>query len=317
MQKMKREYNLLFDYSFRSANEIDENHSVWKIHGRTNKPVDYYGNKEIHDFKGLITAERISLDLEHCLDKVVGYADNIEVVDNELIMDGHVFRDLESGETVYKMLKNGVPLQASVTFSVEQKEDVKKGKSAFVNGKTVFGPITIYRRWKLESIAICRYGADDSTFVSQFHRGEEMPTKTEFSDAENSEEKKEKLNDVPEKDTPETSDETSSDDLATKVAALEETVGKLAETVAGLVQNANEQLSAADQPGQTEDKPEKKEEEDGKNEMSRKIDCLSNKIDKALNAFSTALGAEPEQTELKKMYSSPFDELADIERSKL
>ena len=51
--------------------------------------------------------------------------------------------------------------------------------------------------------------------------------------------------------------------------------------------------------------------------MSRKIDCLSNKIDKALNAFSTALGAEPEQTELKKMYSSPFDELADIERAKL
>ncbi len=315
MQEMKREYNLLFDYNFRPANERDENHSVWKIHGRTNKPIVFHGNREIHDFNGLIADERISLDLEHCLDKVVGYADNIEVIDNELVMDGHVFRDLESGETVYKMLTHGVPLQASVTFSVEQKEDVKKGKNAIVNGQAVFGPITIYRRWKLESIAICRYGADDSTFVSQFHRGEEMPKKTEFSDAENSdEEKKENLNDDAQTSQEET--ETSADDLAAKIAALEETVAKLAETVNGLVQKANEQLSAADQPGQTEDKPDKSDDE--KSKMSKEIENLSNKMDKVLNAFSAAMGAEPEKTELnKKMYSSPLEELADIERKKL
>ncbi|MGO8748330.1 MAG: hypothetical protein ACLQNE_20340 [Thermoguttaceae bacterium] len=134
---------------------------------RSSKPIDhFYWGQCVHDMTGLEHKQKIPLDYMHG-DDVVGYADKFDVDKEGLTIGGFLTPsrdDDRAAEILYKA-KAGVPWEGSVNFDGGNLkiEQLKQGQTAQVNGYTMQGPGTIFRKWTLRGAAVCPYGADPDT----------------------------------------------------------------------------------------------------------------------------------------------------------
>lgn len=128
----------------------------------------WYFGRTVHDFAGMkTTGPTLPLDYCHHCDEVVGFSDKQDVSTGELVMSGQLVpftADDRASEIIHKS-RNKVPYQASVTFDSGNLviEEVPAGMSATVNGRTIEGPLTIFRQWQLRGCAVCPYGMDANT----------------------------------------------------------------------------------------------------------------------------------------------------------
>lgn len=123
----------------------------------------------IHDFAGMDAGKRITVDYCHDPKEVIGFAAGFDASSGELVLTG-ALTPTAAGDRALEIVnkhKAGVPYQASILMGDDGLviEEVGAGATAFVNGQNVEGPMTIFRKWRLNGVAICPYGADSNTAI--------------------------------------------------------------------------------------------------------------------------------------------------------
>ncbi|MDO4574251.1 MAG: hypothetical protein Q4D98_03455 [Planctomycetia bacterium] len=323
-----RRYSMAATVMYSGVQEVDANHGLIAIKARGHKVVEFWGERQIHDFAGMSVPERIVLDRDHDSGKILGYADNIRLTEFGLEMDGHLFRDLPAASEIWPVLKNGVPQQASILFSPEAIEEIPDKYTVEVNGQTEDGPLIVFRKWKLDSVAVCCYGVDDTTgitpiqmstqFVGNGGKGtEKMGIFGKKKYAEDTEEKKDDQQGCSEGgegggENPPT------DEKDAKIATLEQQVAELTAKINAL------ESAGSGTPGQVENSDDPKDEET-KKEFSRirgEIGGLKESITKVSETVAkmyanTRMGFDPMEGVEKKEYADDRSYLIALESAKL
>lgn len=129
----------------------------------------------IHDFAGMETPHpRISVDYCHDSQQVLGFAEDIKLAGEALHLSGSLVSrnpDDRAAE-VFDKAHAGVPYQCSIFMNQSglEIEWIPEGFDVEVNGVSVAGPVTIFRKWQLWGVAVCPYGSDTHTSL-QFSAG--------------------------------------------------------------------------------------------------------------------------------------------------
>lgn len=273
-----------------AASELASPDKPAKVHiyARSVKEISRFcGVCEYEDFDGMNAPDVISLNVEHDVDRTIGKAFNFKRTDYGLECDAEIYPSLPAenadGQRVINMLKIGVPLQASITFDVDNYKDVEEideGKTAEVNGLTIEGPAAIFRRWNLRSLAICIHGADSTTGVdaislsSEKHKEFNAMHKNRSEDAPVDDEEKKVVEETKREDeeveTPAEPESQPNDN--DRLTAIEAAIDELRAAVAALQAKAESE----EDPVKVEqnDAPCDADDDKDKEELSKKIDSL-------------------------------------------
>ncbi len=136
---------------------------------RTNKVINHWWwGRCVHDFAGMIHADRIILDYCHDSDDIIGYADEFIVDSKGLTLNGRVesVQPDDEAELLLKRMDKGIPYQSSIYFDEAVIEWVPDGFSAEVNGETIPGPLCVFRKWLLRASSACPHGYDSDSNTS-------------------------------------------------------------------------------------------------------------------------------------------------------
>ncbi|MEX2187559.1 MAG: Mu-like prophage major head subunit gpT family protein [Pirellulales bacterium] len=105
----------------------------------------------------------ILLDHTRDVDFVMGQTDGVSVVNNQLVVAGHVMGESTKAKQVIALNDKGFAWQSSIGARADQVEFVPEGKTSQANGREFAGPVNIARRATLGEISFVVLGADDST----------------------------------------------------------------------------------------------------------------------------------------------------------
>lgn len=284
-------------------NAADEANKPATVHikARSNKKVFEYFD-EYEDLAGMIAPEIISLNVDHDTDRTIGKAFNFQITEYGLECDAEIFPDLPvvngDGQRIINMLKCGIPLQASITFTVDSQDDIEEideGATAEVNNQTISGPAIIYRKWYLRSLAVCIHGADNETQVEAIELSnlklKERFMKMKKQRSEQDEDQEKKGQELSEEGTPETAPETAPETPAWQ-SAIDELRAEI-EEIKKAIAEFKTQEESEEEPIPTEDKPKEesddcKDDED-KKELARKMEALENSLKQLNDNFVKSL----------------------------
>jgi hypothetical protein len=136
----------------------------------------WYG-RVVVDMDGLTVPKKLPILLNHDANLVAGYATSSEVTGKGLVLTGALLSG-EAGPRVAQMSDDGFPLTASIGVNIAATEELEAGQSAKCNGKTVEGPLTIWRKASLfETSFVTANPADKSTSAAALTQ--EKPMKPE------------------------------------------------------------------------------------------------------------------------------------------
>ncbi|MCS7168072.1 MAG: hypothetical protein RMI91_11950 [Gemmatales bacterium] len=107
----------------------------------------------------------ILLDHQRDVDFVLGQTDSVAVLNDQLIVAGHILGDSPKARQVIALNDRGFAWQASIGARAEQVEFVAEGKTAQANGREFAGPVNIVRRATLGEISFVVLGADENTLA--------------------------------------------------------------------------------------------------------------------------------------------------------
>lgn len=124
----------------------------------------YWGNLAI-DLNGMqIGRQRKPVLREHDVERVVGYTDKLTTDPNRgLLAEGILTQATPDGVDVIALCQDDFPWQASMYIPPIEIEDVPADSTAQVNGYTLSGPGTIFRRSRVREVSFCVLGADENT----------------------------------------------------------------------------------------------------------------------------------------------------------
>ncbi|GIW55551.1 MAG: hypothetical protein KatS3mg082_1955 [Nitrospiraceae bacterium] len=105
----------------------------------------------------------ILLDHQRDVDFVMGQTDSVAVMNDQLIVAGHVMGDSPKARQVIALADKGFAWQASIGARAEQVEFVPEGKTSQANGREFAGPVNVARRATLGEISFVVLGADENT----------------------------------------------------------------------------------------------------------------------------------------------------------
>jgi hypothetical protein len=105
----------------------------------------------------------ILLDHQRDVDFVMGQTDSVAVMNDQLIVAGHVMGDSPKARHVIALADKGFAWQASIGARAEQVEFVPEGKTSQANGREFAGPVNVVRRATLGEISFVVLGADENT----------------------------------------------------------------------------------------------------------------------------------------------------------
>lgn len=135
---------------------------------RSPEAIDHwYWGRLAHDMTGMrLRKDRIPLDWCHDYETAVGFAERFEASEQrgltvwgKLVSIGN-----DKAADVIARLQAGIPMEASIDFEGPMRlEEVGQGMTALCNGRTIEGPATIVREWRLNAVAVCPFGADPAT----------------------------------------------------------------------------------------------------------------------------------------------------------
>jgi hypothetical protein len=144
---------------------------------RTSQPIEHWWwGRVVHDMDGVMHKDKIPVDYVHDGGEVIGFVDEFKVDATGLILNGTLtpFSDTDRAAEVAFKIKAGVPYQASIFFGGdnEKYEYIPEKTTSKVNGYDFEGPGIIVRKWNLNGVAICPYGADANTQTKVFGKGD-------------------------------------------------------------------------------------------------------------------------------------------------
>lgn len=276
---MELKQRTLTNYSVELASDAEgDKPAVVHIKARGKDCVYACPLREYEDFEGMNAPEVITLNVDHDTDKTIGKAYNFALTEYGLECDAEIYPTLHpEAPRVIEMLRHGLPLQASITFTWNTQDDVdliEEGKNASVNGIEVDGPALIFRRWYLRSLAICIHGADNSTTVEAVSLSMEKFKELLKMKKQRSEEEKPVVDDEEKK--VENADEqtdapaetpTEGSDVEARLTAIESKLNDLENAVAALQATSETETD----PVKIEESDDAKEDDEEKKELSKKI----------------------------------------------
>lgn len=132
-------------------------------------PHWYFGTLA-NELTGLKHKDSIPIDHVHDQEQILGALDKFEIQSDGLHVSGYLVSTQpgDKAETIAKQMAAGVPYEASIDFSgyPYKIEKLGAGQTATVNGRQMTGPGYIFRESPLRGVALCPYGADQSTSSS-------------------------------------------------------------------------------------------------------------------------------------------------------
>lgn len=156
---------------FAEVEQVDEvTKARFSLVARTNTPIDTWMGQLIHDLHGMFHKDPVNLDWRHNCDESIGYLDRFEVSNEKIVCYGAIV-SVEPGDRASRIIKQamaGIPFEASIYFGGQgiKVEEIPVDKKADVNGQEFNGPGIIFREWPMRGVAVCPYGADNSTSTS-------------------------------------------------------------------------------------------------------------------------------------------------------
>jgi len=103
---------------------------------------------------------------EHFTTSRIGFTTKQEIAD-KVTVEGE-FLDNDNAASLRADMKKGFPMEASLYVPATVVEYVKEGASAEVNGLTLKGPGTVFRKANIKEVSMCVFGADSNTESSAF-----------------------------------------------------------------------------------------------------------------------------------------------------
>lgn len=111
---------------------------------------------------------------EHMRDKKIGFSKKKPSVENNALEIEEIeLLSNPDAEVFYENAKNGFPYEASISVRPSVIEEIGEGQKAEVNGYTMKGPATIFRKGHVREASVCTFGYDNKTSVSVFNDSEE------------------------------------------------------------------------------------------------------------------------------------------------
>ena len=133
----------------------------------TGKPFDFgFGEQAVIDLVGLEAPEDgVPAFMQHNPEKWVGRVDQLDNNGKSLDVEGFLFDDDEDSQKVKNKSDQGGKWQASVGVKLDwlALDEIGEESKAEVNGRTLDGPLLVFRKTKLKECSFVPLGADDET----------------------------------------------------------------------------------------------------------------------------------------------------------
>jgi hypothetical protein len=147
-------------------------------------PQHWYWGNLAFDLGGLQFAKKPTPILEdHLSDKRIGVTVLQEITD-KVFVEG-VFLGNANAQQLRSDMRDGFPMEASLYVPPSIIERIEEGESVQVNGHTLNGPGTVFRKATIKEISICTFGADNQTISTAFAESGKQLKFTVLNDKEN------------------------------------------------------------------------------------------------------------------------------------
>lgn len=134
----------------------------------------YWGNFAI-DMAGIrIGRQDMPALREHNAERIVGFTDSIKADKDGIFAQGKFSQTTEDGQKALALAREGFPWQASVYIPPTSIEKVAAGESVEVNGHTLHGPGTVFRKSILREVSFCALGADEDTSAAAMSEAQKV-----------------------------------------------------------------------------------------------------------------------------------------------
>lgn len=159
----------------------------------TGEAIGRWYGQIIIDLEGMRLDNRLPALRDHEVNHIVGVVDSHSIDDSGLQLLGTFSQVSKDGQDVLALADEGFPWQASIGVWAESIEEVEPGVAVEVNGRTLAGPLTIWRTSHVREVSFVAIGADENTAaVSLSEKGEKSMTKSPDAAAQQGE----KLNQI-------------------------------------------------------------------------------------------------------------------------
>lgn len=134
----------------------------------------WYWGDLVLDLSGINFSKKFPILENHDTDKKIAFTSS-PILDNgklEINPDKTQFVDTEVSAEFQKLSAKGFPYQSSVYANPMSIERLSEDASAEVNGLTLKGPGTVFRKWELKEASACVFGWDSETNATAFSKEE-------------------------------------------------------------------------------------------------------------------------------------------------
>ena len=126
----------------------------------------FWGNLGI-DLSGLKFAKKRTPVLEeHFRESRIGFTTKQDIAD-AVVVEGP-FLDNDNAQKLKADIQKGFPMQASLLVPPSIVEHIIEGETTKVNGQTLKGPGTVFRKATIMEVSMCVFGADSDTKSSAY-----------------------------------------------------------------------------------------------------------------------------------------------------
>jgi hypothetical protein len=133
----------------------------------------YWGDLAI-DVNGAQFPKKVYPVLDsHMTERRIGFTSKPDTSNKNLMFDNLKFVSTPAAEEFQKLSKEGFPFEASISGRPQIVEEIMEGESAEVNGYSMKGPGSIWRKWTFKEVSVCVFGADSGTKSKAFSDSEE------------------------------------------------------------------------------------------------------------------------------------------------
>jgi len=134
----------------------------------------WYWGDLVLDLEGISFSKKFPILENHDTDRKIAFTRD-PILDNgklEINPDKTQFVDTEISAEFQKLSAEGFPYQSSVYANPTSIERLSEDASAEVNGLTLKGPGTVFRKWELKEASACVFGWDSETNATAFSKEE-------------------------------------------------------------------------------------------------------------------------------------------------
>jgi len=147
----------------------------------------YWGDLAI-DVEGMsLSSNNIPILHDHDTDQKIGFGKFIVNSQHQIVPEDATFVDTEAAREFIKLSGEGFPYQASIRANPTQIIRLEENEEAEVNGFTMKGPGTVWRKSVLKECSVTTFGADSNTKSVAMSENEDVEMEVEQKQIKNEE----------------------------------------------------------------------------------------------------------------------------------